>query len=367
MFDSPNPISNQRRILSTLTSILLQHKKPNPTMVVRIQYRHLARLAQRQGPVIRTPTRYIQPRPSTLAAQYRQLQPFSTSPTQQQDPKPAPPVPETPPTASTITGTTAPPLPTPPTTTTTEPNPTPKTKRIAPRIIFATAFLLLGLAGGSSLRLLLTPPSPPEPDSEADAYTTQILHDQASQLPVVAQLSADPSWESWDAYESLTAEHKAQHITAGALRGSRGVGGYQRVFCHKLTGEMVSVIFFGAATAGWPGVVHGGCLATVLDESCGRAAFKKWGGRQGLTARLGLEYKRVTLANGFYVVRARVRSEEELPEKERGKAHYKCFVDATVEDAVTGRVGVTAEALFVALGGKIGNGAGKMVDEHVRF
>jgi hypothetical protein len=200
-----------------------------------------------------------------------------------------------------------------------------------------------------------------------------VLHDQAALLPIVKQLDADPAaWESWDAYTSLSEEHKAQHIAAGALAGSRGVGGFQRVWRNKMagTGEVESVVYFGGATSGWPGVVHGGCLATLLDESCGRAAFQEWKGRPGMTASLGLEYKRVTLANGFYVIRTRVRPEEELPEEERGKRHYKCWVDATVEDAVTGGVTVVAEALFVGGEGKNKNGGrwnGEAQELHARF
>lgn len=350
-------------------------------MIPRIQCRHLLRLAQRQGAGFVRPAGYVQTtQPSMIVPQCR---PLSTSPIRRQEPR-HPPVPEPAavdpiPPATTATTTPPPPPPPPPAT---EPSPSaqqqeqqqqqPRKRRLAPRLLLAITFTLVGLAGGSSLRLLLTPPPPPEPHTDEDAYTIRVLHDQAARLPIVQQLSADPdAWESWDAYDSLSAEQRAQHITAGALAGSRGVGGYQRVFWNKATGELLSVIYFGGAATGWPGVVHGGCLATILDESCGRAAFKEWGGRAGLTASLGLEYKRPTLANGFYVVRVRVRPEEELPEKERGKRHYKCWVDANIEDAVTGAVTVVAEALFVGGQGKNGEKGtrfgGKVSDAHARF
>ncbi|KAK4156755.1 hypothetical protein C8A00DRAFT_40772 [Chaetomidium leptoderma] len=334
-------------------------------MIPRIQCRHLLRLAPRQGTASSLPIRRRpQTKPPTVASQYPRLRPFSTSPSRRQEPpKQAPvslsPEPELPP-PPTIAAQPEPVDPTPSPTTTTEPSPSPNPKqakpkpRLAPRLIFAVAFTLLGAAAGSSLRLVLAPPDSPAPHSETDAYTTRVLHDQALQIPLVQHLTSDPeTWEAWDAYESLSPSHRAQHIAAGALAGSRGVGGYQRVFWNKKdTKEVVSVIYFGGGTTGWPGVVHGGCLATILDESCGRAAFKAWGGRAGMTASLGLEYKKVTLANGFYVVRVRVRPEEELPERERGKRHYKCWVDASVEDAVTGVVTVVAEALFVGGQGK---------------
>lgn len=159
---------------------------------------------------------------------------------------------------------------------------------------------------------------------------------------------------------------------AGVMTGSRGVGGYQRIWYNPTSGELVSVVFIGGATTGWPGVVHGGLLATILDESCGRAAFKEWAGKTGVTAKLELNYKKATLANGFYVIRAKPRQEEQLPAEERGKRHYKVWVDATVEDANTGVVTIYSEAMFVGGHGKdrkkeVKRAWGKAVDEHTRF
>ncbi|KAK4229976.1 putative mitochondrial membrane protein FMP10 [Podospora fimiseda] len=253
------------------------------------------------------------------------------------------------------------------------PNPPPKKKKKSYGIILAASCLLIGTTIGSSARLLISPPTPPEPGSEEDEYTISVLHEQASKLPIVKQLSSDPSWESWPAYKTISPEHRAGHITANALQGSRGVGGYQQIFHNKETGELISVIHFGASTVGWPGVVHGGLLATILDESCGRAAFKQWGGLTGVTANLTLQYKKATLANGFYVIKVKPRAEEDLPDGERGKRHYKCYVDATVEEPASGKVTVQAEALFVGGEGRKKGQAekrfwgGKVRDEHLQF
>ncbi|KAK4461375.1 putative mitochondrial membrane protein FMP10 [Cladorrhinum samala] len=325
-------------------------------MASRAQCRPLLRLAQRRvsEPIPRC-FRSIPSPPSTIVVQR-----FSTSPRRRQDPTPAGPPPAPP----------APPVP---------PELTPnqskdrKGSRLAPRLIFAAAFLLLGSFAGSSARLLVSPPTPPEPGSEEDEYTISVLHDQASKLPIVKQLSSDPAWESWNAYNTLPPGHRRSHIAAGALRGSRGVGGYQRIFYNKDTGELISVIYFGASTIGWPGVVHGGCLATILDESCGRAAFKQWGGLTGVTASLTLQYKKATLANGFYVIKVKPRAEEDLPESERGKRHYKCYVDATVVEPASGQVNIIADALFVGGEGRKGKkknnfwGGNGKADAHAQF
>ncbi|KAH6630522.1 HotDog domain-containing protein [Chaetomium sp. MPI-SDFR-AT-0129] len=357
-------------------------------MVPRIPYRQLVRVASSPWAAPTLSTRLVATSRTTTPIPFAQS--LSTSSIVRQEPKQPqhPPLSQQPtdPLSSTATTTTKPvshpPMPSQP-----EPQPDqqqppnpqkPRSRWRPPSILLAIGCTILGLSAGTSARLLLSPPTPPEPHTEEDAYTTRVLHDQAAKLPVVQLLTAGVAageYESWDAYESLSPEQRAQHISAGALAGSRGVGGYQKVFWNKATGELVSVIFFGPATTGWPGVVHGGCLATILDESCGRAAFKdkEWGGRAGMTAKLGLEYKKVTMANGFYVVRVRVKREEELPEEERGKRHYKCWVVAQVEDAVTGAVNVTADALFVGgkgkkamvLGGVLGGEKAKA--GHMRF
>ena len=343
-------------------------------MASRIPYRHLARLAQSQGAGSRLSSRCFQIRPSVqrIQAQY-----FSISPAQRQEPKQVPNSSAQPVDADSLSQTPTTTQTTPPPSTEPPASPKPR-RRLVPRLIFATAFLLLGISTGASLRLLVNPPTPPEPDTHADELATRQIREQAAQLaPKVEALLTETSdgavWESWDAYESLTPEHKAQHISAGALRGMRGVGAYQRVWHNPATGEFASLIYFGPATAGWPGVVHGGLLATILDESCGRAAFKQWGGKGGLTAKLELDYRRMTMANHFYLVMVRPRTERELPEEERGKRHYKCFVQAKIHDLVKQEVTVEAEALFIASkkeGEKRKNGLGwdaKLAEEHMRF
>ncbi|KAK4199781.1 putative mitochondrial membrane protein FMP10 [Triangularia verruculosa] len=331
-------------------------------MVPRIQpYRPLMQLAQRHISV--------QPRaqPHLIAALFSTSRPFRNQPS-------PPPPPSQPPSEPIPVAEPLPPPPPEPLITKNIPNPSSRPRRrLISRLLFAGTFLLLGTVGGSALRLFISPPTPPVPDSPEDGYVIADLHSQASRLPIVKQLSSDPAWTFWDAYNTLSDTHRAQHITAHTLRGSRGVGGYQRIFYNSSTGELVSVIFFGPATIGWPGVVHGGCLATILDESCGRAAFKQWGGMAGVTANLNIEYKKATLANGFYIIRVKPRTEEELPEHERGKRHYKSWVDAVIEEPASGQVTVKAEALFV--GGK-GNGkgektrfswGGKVQESHAEF
>jgi acyl-coenzyme A thioesterase PaaI-like protein len=57
------------------------------------------------------------------------------------------------------------------------------------------------------------------------------------------------------------------------MAGSAGLA-VQRVFWDEEKQCATTVVWFGSGMAGWPGVVHGGALATVMDESLGRVAVR---------------------------------------------------------------------------------------------
>ncbi|PBP24725.1 thioesterase family protein [Diplocarpon rosae] len=213
----------------------------------------------------------------------------------------------------------------------------PTPKRSLRPYIYATFFLLLGLTAGQYARLILAPPPLPPAGSKEDSQMVSYLHTLASKLPLVESLSADPSWTAHDAYTSLSPTERATRLTTGALAGARALGGYQRVFHNTETGEMVSVVWFGGAIAGWPGVTHGGATATIMDESLGRCAVNLLEGRTGVTANLEMNYLKPIVTNSFYVVRA-------VPEI--GGNGRKAWVRGRLE-TMDGKVCVESRALFV--------------------
>src|SRR3569833_1999308 len=145
---------------------------------------------------------------------------------------------------------------------------------------------------------------------------------------------------------SAPPRRRPTHLTATTLSGSRGIGAYQRIFHNTRTGAFLTVIYFGPGTSGWPGVVHGGSLAAVLDESLGRCAIAALPARTGVTATLSLRYLAPTLADDFYVVPVEVVPDEALPDAERGKSGRKVWCRGRVE-TMAGKVCVEAEGLFV--------------------
>jgi acyl-coenzyme A thioesterase PaaI-like protein len=154
----------------------------------------------------------------------------------------------------------------------------------------------------------------------------------------VQSLSSDPAWLSWDAYSIFTPEEKEHRLTTGALGGARGIGGYQRIFYNPETGEFVSVVWIGGSMAGWPGVAHGGLIATLLDECLARCAVARFPAKTGVTANLELKYLAPTVTNGFVVIRA-------TPVLE-GSTDRKGLVAGRLE-TLEGKVCVEAKGLFV--------------------
>ncbi|GAW23277.1 hypothetical protein ANO14919_128310 [Xylariales sp. No.14919] len=222
------------------------------------------------------------------------------------------------------------------------PPPPPKPKRSRRGFIYAALFLFLGTATGSLFRIAIAPLALPTAGSEQDIYRQTRIQAKGAALPVVQRLSADPAWTSWDASAAQS------RLASGPMSGSSGLA-FQRVFHNAATGEVVTVVYFGAGLASWPGVVHGGALATVLDESLGRCAILRFPGRTGVTAHLAMQYRTPTLTNNFYVVRA-----TPLPSLEDDlvgadgvrKGDRKLWVYGTLETE-SGNAAVHARGLFV--------------------
>lgn len=230
-------------------------------------------------------------------------------------------------------------------------------------LYYAALFLFLGVVAGTGFRLIIAPPRLPPPGSDKNIYLQEQIQARGLALPLVKQLSADPSWTSWDAYAGISTTTPApttpsagervisaarSRITSGPMSGFSGLA-FQRIFHNAATGEVVSVVYFGPGLAGWPGVVHGGALATVLDESLGRCAILRFPSRTGVTANLELQYRAPTYVNDFYVVRAApvAGDDDDLVGRDGvRKGDRKLWVRGSLE-TVGGRVAVEAKALFV--------------------
>lgn len=99
-------------------------------------------------------------------------------------------------------------------------------------------------------------------------------------------------------------------------------------------GSMSATFTLGAAYEGPPGCVHGGMVATVLDQVVGSAPARI--GLPGLTAYLNTTYRRPTLLGQEHICRGWIAKVD----------GWKIFANGDIRDA-QGQVTAEAEALFV--------------------
>jgi 3'-phosphoadenosine 5'-phosphosulfate synthase len=107
--------------------------------------------------------------------------------------------------------------------------------------------------------------------------------------------------------------------------------------------SLVQISYLGMDLCGHPGIVHGGMLATMLDEgfaNCCSAAFPN---KNGMTANLNINYRAPVFARNFVVLRANTT-------KVQGR---KIWVEGHIETLVAEGekpvVLVEASALFIEL------------------
>ena len=160
----------------------------------------------------------------------------------------------------------------------------------------------------------------------------------------------------------------------GLLANMQGAGGMgvERLFWDRGEGKLVAVIWFGGSLCGWPGVTHGGAIATAMAEKLSLAAaladkqsadtlaaatpqrLPGTGNHAKMLApattpdepaQLSIGYVKPTYANQFYVVRVKPamprEGESELTPEPYGGAEY----EATLETQ-DGKVCVKARASF---------------------
>jgi hypothetical protein len=156
--------------------------------------------------------------------------------------------------------------------------------------LWYAGILALGITTGLGARQFAAPLGLPTPGSREDKLIIESLGQDVDKLEIVKSLRAQSynlhddapisGVKGWDKYKvkgwleldvDFAKDEEAQGRTGilGALSGTRGLG-VQRAFWNAETKEMVAVVWIGGGLAGWPGVAHGGAIATIFEETMAR-------------------------------------------------------------------------------------------------
>jgi acyl-coenzyme A thioesterase PaaI-like protein len=191
----------------------------------------------------------------------------------------------------------------------TTPSPVPNSPPPPPpprKSIFRVSNILLSLfftTAGLGLYGILTGLNPPKQGSDLDLIFSEMTEREFKSLEIVQRLRADPAWEEHIAYSNLLGEAKATHMTAGSLRGAPGLG-RQLVFRNKLENRVVTIVQFGWSTAGWPTTVHGGLIATIIQENLLRVAGLWLNTQNPVVQNFNIDYVKPTKTGKTYIIEA---------------------------------------------------------------
>ncbi|KAL6299462.1 HotDog domain-containing protein [Sparassis latifolia] len=184
-----------------------------------------------------------------------------------------------------------------------------------------------------------TAPPPPHPEDPSYIAYASALEDTLQNLPKLNDLRTREDADEWyetRPYVNVPEERRVNSLTAGALWGPGKFALPPLVRCRKDNRESWNFVHVGRGVCGHEGIVHGGLLATLLDEGLGRMALLNLPEKMGVTAYLNLSYRAPTRADQFVVVKTHLIEAKGRKSKVRGR----------IED-MDGNVLVEAEALFI--------------------
>jgi len=128
--------------------------------------------------------------------------------------------------------------------------------------------------------------------------------------PLVKSLRSNPAYSESRPHLRFSDAHRATSLTAGTLSGPGKIVVPPIVFLDEEAKSMVLVCYLGDLVCGYPGFVHGGLLATLLDEGLGRCTFTALPNKVGMTANLNINYRAPTKAGQYIVMKAQVTKAE---------------------------------------------------------
>lgn len=186
----------------------------------------------------------------------------------------------------------------------------------------------------------------PTDEETLNAFTpqdgfAQKVEDYIRNHPLSTSLHEDPAYVGSRPYLKIPEKLRQRNLTAGTLSNSEGIVVPPLTFCNQETNSLVSIGYLGPNVSGHPGIVHGGLLATLLDEAMGRASFLVLPNKVGMTANLNVNYRRPAMANSYIVIRAQV------VKSEGRKAWVEARIETLPEEGQEPEILVDATSLFV--------------------
>ncbi|KAJ5345571.1 hypothetical protein N7452_003575 [Penicillium brevicompactum] len=154
-------------------------------------------------------------------------------------------------------------------------------------------------------------------------------------------LRANPDFTEARPHHKIPETLRARSLTAGTLAGPGKIVVPPYVFSERDGKSMVSLMYLGSDVCGHPGIVHGGLLATLLDEGMARCCFPALPNKVAVTANLNIDYRAPAMADQYVALRA------ETIKVDGRKAWVEGRIETLPLDGSAPVVLVESKALFI--------------------
>ncbi|KAJ3554804.1 hypothetical protein NPX13_g10514 [Xylaria arbuscula] len=149
----------------------------------------------------------------------------------------------------------------------------------------------------------------------------QIINKAISSLPLIRYLrsqvtagmpaSDQTNFKEFHLHSNMKPSDFAAHLVSGSLYGQTKLPIYPRLFIQaQPVCRVIAVCYIGSHLCGHPGYVHGGALFALFDDIFARCAAMVVPSGVGMTANLNIDFRKPSIPNRIYVLRARVIKHE---------------------------------------------------------
>ncbi|KAI9757335.1 MAG: hypothetical protein M1815_001422 [Lichina confinis] len=131
------------------------------------------------------------------------------------------------------------------------------------------------------------------------------VDDYIKNHPLAQSLRENPDFTESRPHLKFPEVVQRNNLTTGVLLGPGKIVVPPLTWNEKGGKTLVSIFYLGDDVCGHPGVVHGGLLATILDEGLAFCCFPALPNKIGMTANLNINYRKPAPAGEYFVLRAK--------------------------------------------------------------
>ncbi|GAP82537.2 putative thioesterase family protein [Rosellinia necatrix] len=222
-------------------------------------------------------------------------------------------------------------------------------RRAATLVAMGVAFGSLGfaLAVSPAVPAVVALMNPPTDEETLEMYKPRtkeerMVDDHIRNHPVAQELREREGFCEVRPHMKIPEQYRSHHLTGGVLSGPGRIVVPPIVFAEEGGKSMVAISYLGNELCGHPGIIHGGLLATMLDEGLARCCFAALPYKVGMTANLNINYRSPARADSYVVLRATTTKVEGR------KAWVEGRIETLVGPGETPVVLAEATALFVS-------------------